>query len=251
MFTPRCLTALVRRSAAATCWAILTATTCCLPARAEVITDLFNTGVDSSGNVLSAGATDPHWTVVASPGQSGTAGPVNFYNGPAKAESINEWKPTNNLPANQATSRWITPPNAAGTVFFTPVGTPVNCNSGTFVYQTTFTLPTGFTSATITGRFACDNTSPGLLLNGFGATVGSVDADKFLTFSFTEGFQSGSNTLQFYVFNDPDTAVPNPTGLQVQLTGVYAVPEPSALALAVVGAGLAGFAIRRGRSRRR
>lgn len=226
---------------------------CCLAiaclmatARAETIT-LFNTGVNESGGLLSAGDVDPHWLVVGSPTVGGTA---NFYNGGAKVEYINEWNPANNLPANQAASQWITPPNASPTVFFTPIGTPVNCVSGTFIYQSTFTMPALFESAVITGRFACDNNSPGLLLNGNGATVGSVDADKFLTFTFTNGFQPGLNTLQFYVYNDPDTAEPNPTGIQIQLTGTYAVPEPSSVVLALLGAGLAGVAAVRRRTAR-
>ena len=209
------------------------------------ITDLFNTGVDASGNLIATGASDTHWSVVGSPTISGTA---NFYNGAAKAYAINEWNPANNLPANQSISQWITPPNASPTVVFTPLGTPVNCFAGTFIYQSTFTMPSSFESALITGRFACDNNSPGLLLNGVGATVGSVDADKFLTFTFTSGFQAGLNTLQFYVYNDPGTAEPNPTGIQIQLTGTYAVPEPSSAVLALLGVGLAGVAACRRRA---
>lgn len=216
-------------------------------ARADTFSiPLFNSGVSGSSTLLSLGATDPHWTVISSPTVGGTA---NFYNGPAKVEYINEWNPANNLPANQSISQWITPPNASPTVFFTPVGTPVNCVSGTFIYQTTFTMPAVFESATIVGRFAVDNNSPGLLLNGAGATVGSVDAEKFLDFTFTSGFQPGVNVLQFYVFNDPETAEPNPTGIQLQLSGTYAVPEPSAVALAMIGAGLGCMAVRRRRRR--
>jgi len=216
--------------------AVVIMLTAAAPAVAGQIT-IFNTGVSGTGGLIASGDSDAHWTVVSSPTVSGTA---NFYNGPAKAYVIDAWNPTNNLPANQSISQWITPPNASPTVVFTPVGTPVNCVSGTFIYQTTFTMPSAFDSPVINGRFACDNDSPGLLLNGVGATVGSVDADKFLTFSFSNGFQAGSNTLQFYVYNDPGTAQPNPTGIQIQLTGTYAVPEPSSVVLALLGVGLAG-----------
>ena len=65
--------------------------------------------------------------------------------------------------------------------------------------------------------------------------------------SITDGFVAGSNTLSFDVRNLREVAENfNPTGMQVQLSGTYAVPEPTGMGLAASGLAVAGgFGIRR------
>ena len=95
---------------------------------AATIADLYNTGVNSSGTALADSITDPHYTLITSP--SGTVTPaVTVPNG----FPIPPWI------ANTSTSRWIGPNT-----------TSADGPSGTYVYRTTFTLPS-FTTAAITG----------------------------------------------------------------------------------------------------
>lgn len=229
---------------------------CCLPARAEVITDLYSTGLANDGNLIGNGATDPHWALMSSPTVGGTA---NYYNGAAKAYYIDQWSPANQTSAPK--SQWITVPNGLEAVTFTPSGQ--YCSAavyefapGYYEYQTSFTLPAGFTEASIAGKWVCDNYSRpsldggGMLLNGVSKPLGTV-VDGFQLFSVTDGFQEGTNTLSFFVKNVRDTTEDyNPTGLQVEVSGTYAVPEPGTAILAVIGVGMAGWACRRGARRR-
>jgi hypothetical protein len=184
---------------------------------AAPITDLFSTGLDASGTLLPNGGTDPHWTVISSPTISGTP---NFYNGSAKAYYITAWTPT-----NQANSQWISMPNGGNdTTEFVPTdqfveGAVYEFVPQDYVYQTTFTLPADFVT-----------TKP------FGGIV-----DDFQTFSITDGFVAGINTLSFDVRNLRQVAENfNPTGMQVQLSGTYAVPEPAGMGLAASGLAVAG-----------
>jgi hypothetical protein len=219
-----------------------------LQAASIPISTLFSTGVDGSGNLISNGATDTHWSVVASPTISGTS---NYYNGSAKAYRIDQWVANQTSPIN---SQWVSVPNGQEAIPpFSPSGQYVSAAVYEFVaqnytYQTTFTLPGDFTSAQIAGKWVCDNVGPEMYLNGALKPLGSV-SDGFQQFSITDGFQVGTNTLSFVVQNLRQTSEDyNPTGLQVQVSGTYAVPEPSTTVLALIGIGLAGLA-HRGRRR--
>lgn len=212
------------------------------------ISDLFSTGVDGSGNLIANGASDTHWSVVSSPTISGTA---NFYNGSAKAYRIDQWIANQTSPIN---SQWVSVPNGQEALPpFSPSGQYVSAAVFEFVaqnytYQTSFTLPIGFTSAQISGKWVCDNVGPAMYLNGVQKPLGSV-ADGFQLFSISDGFQAGVNTLSFVVQNDRQNSEDyNPTGLQVQVSGTYAVPEPSSAVLALLGVGLAGVAACRRRA---
>ena len=77
-------------------------------------------------------------------------------------------------------------------------------------------------------------------LNGATKPFGGI-VDGFQTFSITDGFVAGSNTLSFDVRNLRQVAENfNPTGMQVQLSGTYAVPEPTGMGLAASGLAVAG-----------
>jgi len=206
------------------------------PAVAGPITipGLFNTGVNSSGNAIAPDATDTHWTIVTSPAQANTTGAPNYYNGSAVARSISRW--TFYTP-DTPTAQWIVSPNSEADPTV-PADPHVSGAAGNYVYQTTFTMPTEFYDASITGNWACDNLQIKILLNSNETTITSPTGwGTFTTFSLTSGFQSGVNTLEFVVYNDPGTQEPNPTGTFISLSGVYVVPEPSMTTLATIGIG--------------
>lgn len=164
---------------------------------------LFNTGVDSTGVVLPNGSTeDSHYSLVSAPA--------------AAASGIRAITLASGLPYtgdDVAPSRWIGPNS----------GSDLNGPAGNYTYETRFDL-TGFdpSSASITGSWTTDNDGVDILLNGIslGLTtpIRSFDGPS-LPFSFTSGFISGTNILDFVVHNEG-----GPTALRVELSGT-ADPE--------------------------
>ena len=152
---------------------------------AESIT-LFRTGVDSTDAPLPGGASDIHWTVVSGPG---IASPI-----PAiviNSQVIGSY-------AQSSLSRWVWV-NADGVAeFFSP-----------YTFRLTFDL-TGFNprTAVITGQWAADNEGF-ILLNGSATDIGTgvlslsgtveTHFGIFHNFALTNGFQPGTNTLEFVV----------------------------------------------------
>jgi hypothetical protein len=205
--------------------------------KADVITTLFNTGVDAAGNQLGGGMVDPHWSITVNPSGTGSSAYTTVADGfPLPGTWVD----------NPSSAAWIQPTS----------GTAPTHAAGTYTYTTTFSLA-GFdpTTAEISFRAAADDRISGVFLNG--NNVGfTYDAPAFTAFSdqFTVSnpafFQDGINQLQFQVVNDPldpDCYDPkNPSGLLVKIKGC-AIPEPSTFAL--VGAGLGLFAFRRLRKR--
>jgi hypothetical protein len=117
-------------------------------------------------------------------------------------------------------SKWIAPKTDQS----------VRENFGTYVYRITFSLA-GFNpaTATISGQWSIDNDGTDILINGVstGQTT-PIDAyDSFSPFSITSGFVAGVNTIDFVLFNDPDSGrYTNPTGLRVEISGT-ADPLPT------------------------
>ncbi|MCE9567335.1 MAG: RHS repeat protein [Planctomycetes bacterium] len=179
------------------------------------IAGLFNTGVDNSGNPLTGLSTDSHWTVVSAPTSS--------LNGSTKAMPGNAY-PFPRWVANDSNSEWVAPTSTA-----TDASGPV----GAYKFQTTFDL-TGYDPSTVvlSGRWSADNEGVQAYLNGVpldlnvtGPNPGSgVEAyGAFSSFYITNGFngatfQTGQNTLEFVVRNDPlssGSTTYNPIGLRV------------------------------------
>ena len=182
------------------------------------IPGVFSTGVDDSGSLLSVGSIDPHWSIVASPVGSSA---------PKVTDPFYMWL------GNTPSSEWI---NGGGSSNYSPP-------AGVYDFTLTFSLA-GFdpSTAQISGQWASDNESD-IYLNGLDTGISNSGIapwgfSNFTSFTLTDGFVAGENTLTFAVTQDPDNVQVNPTGLQVDiLSAVAAVPEPGPLALV----GIAGL----------
>jgi len=168
-----------------------------------------------------AGVLDPHYTVVASPGGATTATTgvlaPGYWLGP------------------DSTSQWIfatTEPDVIGHIDF----------------QTTFTLPSDFSKASITGQFATDNEMVDVYLNGVSLGIAQSNPYGFefwTAFSIpaADDFIAGTNTLDFVINNDG-----GPEGLRVEMTGEASagssVPDPNSTAW-LLGAAFGGLAMLR------
>jgi len=115
--------------------------------------------------------------------------------------------------------------------------------TGSFIYQTTFTL-TGYDPSTVTlaGFWASDDGSSQMTLNGNTLSVSNVGCCGTVDFTIDSGFVNGLNTLDFYWSNysDPgDLGVGFTSFTGTPLPADAAAPEPATLALfGVSGVGL-------------
>ncbi len=209
--------------------------------RAEPITGLYNTGVNSSGVVLSNGATDSHYTITSSPLGTPT---------PFARTSAGGWpiSPSGPWIGDNTISRWIVPNFST-----TPSGF-LNHPGGTYQYKLAFDL-TGLIpgTASISGRWAADNGGPGTTISLNGVSTGLSNTNGFTgwtSFSISSGFIGGENTLDFIIDNGV-TGTGNPTGLRVEMSGTADVPEPSlGLLLGISLIGLVGVGVIRKRFKR-
>jgi hypothetical protein len=186
------------------------------PAFANEIS-LYNTGVDSSGNVLSEGTVDPFYTLTSVPsGSSSTV--VGFTS--AGGYPIGPWY------GDDALSTWIGPNNDA------QADGPV----GYYDYQTTFNL-TGFNLNTVSigGQVAVDDVLVNILLNGVPLGY-TAPWNTWTQFTIDQAnaagdFVAGINTLDFIVDN-----YQGPTGLRVEFNSVDPQPVPdSGLGIGISG----------------
>ena len=208
------------------------------------VTDLWNTGVDSGGIVLPNGTVgDPHYTLVSSP-----AGPIPD----VVATSVGGWPilPAGGWLLDDSQSAWIGPNYRVVNTFPGLLLDPAP--SGTYDYETTFTLSTAG-SYTITGQWFADSHGYDILLDG-GATgnytlpgtppANPIDYAYWTPFTITgTGLAGSTHTLDFLV--DRTATTTDTSGLRVEFTPA---PEPSTLVLLSVGAiGLLTYAWRKRR----
>lgn len=228
------------RAGALACGVLTVLSATASPGRADLVTNI-STGVDALGNPLGDGAVDPKWTVAVT---VGTLTPGLATNA---TKVLDPGHP--NWVANTNQSKWITPND----IRFTNDNAPPPAGSNlTFTYTTTFTLD-AFQAANAylaggpgagLGFWTSDNNGVQVLFNNANvATTLNPSVDQpflnFYSFGPLSGFVAGTNTLQFIVRNIGQTGG-NPTGLRVEGT-INAVPEPSTLAAAAMGAGVLGF----------
>jgi hypothetical protein len=163
---------------------------CPPPCHPQPIAGLWNTGFDTNGLPLAAGAIDPHYKLISQPAAF-TDARHNFFGSP--------WLP------DGPTSFWLQPGPAA----YAP--------NGTYIYELEFDLgQCDPRTASITGRWAADDWAE-LRING--VPVPGVNAaygfSVWAPLAVNSGFNSGVNKLQFVVKNIGG----GPTGLRVELSG--------------------------------
>lgn len=188
-----------------------------LVANAAPITSLFNTGVDASGTPLADTTLgDPHYNLVSVPWGSSTI----------EVRRASGGYPIPPYVGDDSLSAWIGPANDH------QLDGPV----GFFEFQTTFSLA-GMDplSAWITGRIATDDFLEGIVLNGHSVPTPGATFTSWTNFSIPtgSGFQAGTNTLDFVVFNTG-----GPTALRVEMNGNANTVPDSALPLWVEAAAL-------------
>jgi len=180
--------------------------------------ETFNTGVDDSHNVLAQGDIETHYTV----SDLWYGGTVTQY----VETSSQGWPIAPNGPwlGDDTSSRWIGPGDQSSPFYYD--------------YQTTFTL-TDYEAARafITGRWSTDDYGFDILINGQSTGQSAANFVDWYDFSITSGFVTGTNTLDFIVYNTG-----GPGGLRVEMSG--GVPEPASWALMLGGFGLVGGVMR-------
>jgi hypothetical protein len=215
-------------------------------ASAEMITTLYNTGVDASGNPLPDGTLgDPHYTItnisVTSPSYPlGTGTTDTMVRTSVGGYPIGPWI------GDDLRSAWIGPANDS----------QLNGPPAIYTYETTFTVSAfAAPTAMISGGWSTDNNGIEILLNGNVVVNQPTSFTQFSAgfnlFSITSGFQAGLNTLDFIVSNghyddNPNTGTGgsdpawNPTGLRVEMTGTVDAPVPPTVAMSAILFGMIG-----------
>jgi hypothetical protein len=235
-----------------------------------------NTGENSSGGAVTAGASDPNYTYAAfyNVDSAHVSSPSDGTPGTAAIVTIPGDNPSPPWPyATGSTSpeaQWVAPnANQNG----------VGNSPGVYVYQLTFNSSSAQTVA-VSGQISADNyyeiayntsttvvgstievAAPGSGAATVGSAVGTGNTYGFdpasvagssiasensalSSFNFNLNVASGSTTLDFLVLNeDPNSnGGANQTGLLVTNFQVVATPEPSTWAILILGLGLVAFA---------
>lgn len=160
----------------------------------EPVPGLFNTGVGRDGAVLDDLAIDAHYKLTTN--SDGPSTDTIVHDSSVPPFDSEKWV------ANSTTSKWIA-----------PRGNTAEATAGNYIYRLEFDL-SGFEPATavITGRWATDNEGLDIRLNGISTRNRNyAQSREYTTFTITNAFRAGTNTLDFAVFN----AGQNPTGLRV------------------------------------
>jgi len=230
--------------------------------QADLLSQLYNTGVDNSGMKLSTASptVDTHYTLVSSPsGYTAAFGVSGFQTGDPwqwLPSSVDYTDPNGDV----FTSEWISP-------IWTDSGEAGNVGNYLFPQYFNYTESVDLgsaSSAVITGEWMADNGNAidgsiitQILVNGqaTGETIVTSPVDngwgafqQWHPFTLSGSyFTSGVNDITFSVVNWPQ-GQGNPTGLRVVFTSANAVPEPFAFGLAALGLGLVRV-VRRRRAR--
>jgi hypothetical protein len=202
------------------------------------------TGLAVTGANNAPGTQDPNYTLVSAPAGS-----------PLSALEV--------APANNAAG-WVPTPNN-GALWISPVANPAPSDlptglqsNGTYIpydYRLTFTNTGATATFSFTVTTAADDDTQ-INLNGVTEKAANpghqFEYGTLTTTTFTASVPAGTNTFDFLVFNtgNPPNNGPTdgPTGLLVTALAAtaVAVPEPSTMAIAGLGAiGFIGYGLRR------
>ena len=172
-------------------------------------TGLFNTGLDTNGAVSAGDIPDPHWTLLrsADPAFLGPNTLVFEYAYPIQfADPNGAFSPTNGI------SMWMGAGGNLGGVTF-------NSPAGQYIYRTTFVLDTADpATVTVGGNLWVNGSISDILLNGRSTGIALAPGGTLYitSFSITNGFVAGLNTLDFV-----ETLTGNAiSGLRVEISGV-------------------------------
>lgn len=184
----------------------------------------FNTGVQDDGTPAATGATDSH------------------YSDPTGLSTVYVSDPFGGAwLADDGLSRWVSPDTDFGGDY---LGGYYSLD-----YRTTFDL-TGYDPSTVTlsGQWSTDNIGDDILINGVSTGNTSDDYSNWYSFTISDGFVSGINTLDF-LWTDQGAV----GGVRVEFTSLTgdpittaaSAPEPSSMLLMGAGAVIAGMVARR------
>jgi hypothetical protein len=217
--------------------AITACTLLTVGAHAQIISDLFNTGVDGSGNkIFPANTTtaDLHYTMIA-----------NNFGSLSTTTFVVEFPP----------GSWVQSADAAYIAVDGSDGSSIGGGNYTVTYRTNFTLPgnANLGSVNIAGQWSTDNVGLDILINGFSTGFTSGGFGPFTNFTLPTGhYNTGTNALDFQWQNQG-----GPGGLDVRFTSksftttvTSTTPEPGSLAL-LTGLGISGSLFARRRQRRK
>ena len=169
------------------------------------ISTLYNSGVDDNHALLGAGLLDPHYILTQSADPYYVT-PTNaglYYNAAYLVEG--------------PSSRWISP-DTNGSVHATL--------DGLYTFLTSFTIPEtmDLTTARIDGKWALDNSGVDIRLNGVSLGISNNNGfTAFTLFAITNGFISGSNSLEFVISNSPPAGA---TAVRIEMTGMAMTNAP-------------------------
>jgi hypothetical protein len=231
-------------------------------ASAASITGLYNTGVDSTGTILSNGSADTHYTLAVVNGQQSNH--TDLTPGTSTPYASSTGWPIGNDSANGTTGTWIGPGSNPVSSWLTLSSTPGTSydptTAGEYIFTTTFSLnpaTVNLNSASISGKWSADNYGTMKLNGNLISTIADPRAtsaadgaayDKWTSFSIsgtTAGFQPGTNVITFDVHNIALSSG-NPFGVRAEFTSsISPVPEPETYAMLLAGLGLIGAAVKR------
>ena len=182
------------------------------PGESAAIATLYSSGIGTNGDALPPGNKDPHYVLTASAYSTPPPPPIAA----TVMANHSAWA------ANDTASRWIG-------VISNGFG---NVPAGLYRFRTTFDLA-GFdsTTAQISLQVGADNYLTNVVLNGALRNIAYSNFDALSSpFVLSNGFLSGSNTLDFITLNGGSGA--NPAGFRVRAAGTAMKWAPTNTALA-------------------
>jgi hypothetical protein len=171
--------------------------------------NLFNTGVDDSNHALSIGMHDSHYSLIQAPAAS-------------------EFSFVENTSTNAVTGAWIN--NDENSTWIGQGTQGSNSATGTYIWQTTFDMPTNASLETIDISFDlwADNRLLDIIINGQSTGISYNNLNQYgdtgqhisLTENNTgDAFQTGINTIEFKIQNLNTVGTveygSGPTGLRI------------------------------------